>query len=118
MDCKQLSPNACKIFEKMKEHYPPNSWGNPCWKEDGLVQNYSNTTWYDLKKSQDRQTLIDKYIYAIGRNVVLTASSFRKEKKELRACDINLKVCKRWIDLVMLLEDLDFQIETMDLVEM
>lgn len=116
-DCEQLSSNARRIFEKMKEHYPPNPWGESCWKEDGLVQDYSNTIWYDLRKSRDRQTLIDKYISDIGRRIVLTARSFRKEKKKLRACDINLKACERWIDLVMLLGDLDFQIETMDLVE-
>ena len=118
MDCEKLSVNALKIFEQIKAHYPPNPWGSPCWQEEGLVQDYSNTTWYDLRKSEDRNKLAEQYTSAVGRSVLLTASIFRREKKELRPCDINLKMCERWLELVCLIEELDFQIETMDLVDM
>lgn len=117
MDCQELSPNARKIFDKIKTYYPPNPWGKPRWKEDGLVQDYSNTTWYDLRKFEDRHKLIDDYTSDIGRSVILEYGSLRREGKEIRACDFNLKACERWIDLVVLLEELDFQIETMDLME-
>lgn len=114
MDCEKLSPNAQKIFEKIKNLYPPDPWQNPQWKEEGLV--YDNG-WQDLRKSAIRRSLIDSYNHIIGLSITQTAHSFRKANKEMRSCDINLKIYEAWIDKVIVLEELDFQIETMDLVE-
>lgn len=114
MDCEKLSPNALKIFEKIKVCYPPDPWKAPQWTEYGTV--YDNG-WHDLRKSEDRNKLMERYTSAIGRIILMTARISRDQSKELRGCDINLKMCERWIDLVILLEELDFQIETMDLVE-
>ncbi len=113
-DCKKLSPNALKIFEQIKACHHPSDlwWGNLQWTEDGKV--YADM-WYDLRKKKDREKLTKWYEWLIGKTIVMFASSGKKKK--LTPSAFSLRVLKRWIEVAVLLHRLDFQIETMDLVE-
>ena len=124
MDCEKLSPNAKKIFDKIKDYFPPDPWQNPRWTEDGKV---NDNGWHDLKKSEDRDRLINRYRNYIGSSIVLSIRAdldhrggsidYDKIQKVVEGCYISLNTRSRFICLVVLLEELDFQIETMDLVE-
>ena len=112
MDCEKLSPNALKIFEKIKTYYPPDPWKNLQWKEEGLV--YDNG-WHDLRKGDDRGKLIGRWEHTIGSTIVMFAS--QNKNKKLTRSVFHFKMSKRWIEIAVLLKELDFQIETLDLVE-
>lgn len=114
MDCEKLSPNALKIFEQIKTHYPPDPWGKLQWTPEGTV--YDNG-WHDLRKSEDRNKLIKKYEHLIGHLIVLSARNKMERKEVLNKSVFNLRASKRWIKIAELLYDLNFQIETLDLVE-
>lgn len=115
MDCEKLSPNALKIFERIKKFYPPDPWDNPQWTEEGRV---NDNGWRDLRKKADRDKLMKKYEHVIGFVIVASARSLIDKKEKLtRRSVFNLKASRGWIELACLLYDLDFQIETLDLVE-
>ena len=112
MDCEALSPNARKIFDKIKEHYPPDPWNNPQWTEDGTV--YANG-WCDLRRGEVRSRLIERYERLIGHATVAWAKVVKAENKEIRESVFDFKLSQKWIELAVLLHELDFQIETLDL---
>lgn len=114
MDCDQLSPNARKIFENIKAYYPPDPWGDPRWEEAGRV--YGNG-WKDLRKKEDRDTLVNWYKFLIGSIIITSAIENKIRRKKLDRSVFHFKMSKNWIELAVLLEELDFQIETLDLVE-
>lgn len=114
MDCEKLSPNALKIFEKIKAYYPVDSWKNQQWTGVGTV--YDNG-WHDLKKAEDRDKLIKKYEHIIGHVIVLSARNKMERGEVLTKSVFDFRGSKRWIEIAGLLYDLDFQIETMDLIE-
>lgn len=114
MDCEKLSLNALKIFEQVKTHYPPDPWNKQQWAKDGTV--YDNG-WHDLRKAEDRDRLIKKYEHIIGHVIVLSARSKMERGEVLNRSVFDFRASKRWIEVAGLLYDLDFQIETMDLVE-
>lgn len=113
MDCEKLSPNALKIFEKIKKYYPPNPW-NKQWTEEGMV--YDNG-WHDLRKGGDRGKLIRRWEHTIGSTIVMFASQCSNRNDKLTRAVFSFKLSKKWIELAVLLKELDFQIETLDLVE-
>lgn len=114
MDCPKLSPNARKIFEKITTFYPPDPWHQPQWIAEGKV---FDNGWYDLRKAKDRDELIRWYERLIGHFIVESARVARDKKKKLTHSVFSLRVSKRWIELVVLFYELDFQIETLDFVE-
>ena len=114
MDCTELSPNARKIFDEIKTHYLPDPWGNPQWKEEGVV--YDNG-WHDLRKNSNRTQLVKWYEHLIGHVIVSSASAAKNKKEEITGSVFNFKTLRRWIELAVLLYELDLQIETTDLVE-
>ena len=114
MDCKELSPNALNIFKQIKKYYPPDPWNEPRWTEEGKV---FDNGWYDLRTGGDRGKLIGHYEYQIGATVVIFAEGVKKRNEELTESVLNLSLSKKWIELTILLKELDFQIETLDLVE-
>ncbi|MBI3274358.1 MAG: hypothetical protein HYZ69_04405 [Candidatus Colwellbacteria bacterium] len=114
MDCETLSPNARKIFEKITEYYPNDPWDNMQWSPDGLVCDHG---WHDLRRSTDRNELIERYQHTIGCTVVTFAKGAREKDQEITPSVFNWELSKQWIELAVLLLELDFQIETLDLAE-
>lgn len=114
MDCEQLTPNARRIFEQIKAYYQPDPWKNPQWTEDCTV--YDNG-WHDLRKKADREKLVKWYEGLIGSTVVSSARNAKDKHQRLTRSMFNLKMCRKWIELATLLYELDFQIETLDMME-
>ncbi len=114
MNCDQLSPNALKIFEQIKVYYPLDPWKKQRLYAEGKI--YDNG-WYDLRKAEDRDKLIKKYEHIIGHVIVLSARNKMERGEVLTKSVFNFRASKRWIEIAGLLYDLDFQIETLDLVE-
>ena len=114
MDCVELSPNARKIFEKITTYYSPDPWGHPQWTEEGKV---FDNGWHDLRLAKDRDKLIKWHEYLIWHHLVEAARTINDKKLKLTRTVFNFKMSKRWIELTVLLYELCFQIETLDLVE-
>lgn len=114
MDCQELSPNARKIFERIKEYYPLDPWGKQQWSEEGTV---TDNGVFDLKKAEDRSKLISRYESLIGSTIVMFAKSESDTGNKITRKVFHFKMSKKWIELAVLLHELDFQIETMDLVD-
>ena len=116
-DCEKLSENARKIFDCIKVHFPPGPWNKPNWQVDGMVD---DNRWYDLRKSADRKMLIEKQKSMIGYLVELRASAYRKKSGSLDGFTRRRfsRHIQKVVELLLLLNDLDFKIETMmDIVE-
>jgi hypothetical protein len=115
-DCKRLSPAAREIFKKLEPFFPPDPWKKPLWVKSGRV--YSNG-WHDLKLAADRKKLLESNKSFMGYCIQGKASSFRDKHGSLEgfADEPISKMVAHNALLQLLLEDLDFQIETMDLVE-
>lgn len=121
IDCEQLSPNARKIFEKIILYFGKKGldpWGKPVWKPEGIIHELGSPP-YDLRTSADRQKLIDWYQRMIGHSVYLDADSYRKNHRSLQGFNRRRysRLIQHWAELLVLLHDLGFQIETLDLVE-
>ncbi len=117
-DCVKLSKKSQDIFGKIAAFYPPGPFGHINVRQSGKIRD--NSRWYDLKKSKHRKKRIEWVKGMIGYMVGLHADSYRKEhggslvgfgKKG------NGRLVTRYAEELMLLEDLDFQIETGDLVD-
>lgn len=115
-DCEKLSPKALKIFEQLKPYFPPDPWGNSNWNEDGTVR--SNGL-FDLRKSSDRNKLIEKIKSTLGSFVEISAGSYKRKNGSLEGFEIDHfgMMIRREVDLLFTLNELDFQIETLDFVE-
>lgn len=108
VDCETLSPNARKIFDKIKEHYL-----NPQWTEDGTV---FDNGWQDLRKGEVRGRLIERCEHQIGAVIVMLAKGTKEKGEKITESVFDFRLSRRWIELAVLLYELDFQIETVDLV--
>ena len=111
MDCEKLSPNALKIFEKIKKYYPNDPWDNLRWSQEGLVFFHG---WHDLRKSENRHQLIKEYELQVGSMIVMFAKIARERNQDLTPSVFRFKMSRKWIELAVLLHELDFQIETLD----
>jgi hypothetical protein len=115
-DCKRLSKNAREIFVKLGRFYPADPWNKPRWLKVGRIH---DNGWYDLRKSTDRNRLIEKTERALGYSVKIAASIHKKKYGSMRgfttACFS--KMMQHQAELLLILEDLDFQIETQDLID-
>ena len=116
MDCEQLTPNARKIFKKIKMFFPPDPWNRPQWIEDGKV--YDNG-WFDLKKSADRERLKKQKQSLLGYFIETQASGYREKNGSLKGFTRQCfsQPIQTHVEILLLLNDLNFQIETMDLME-
>ncbi len=114
---RELSAKSQAIFLKMKPWFPNDSWGNAKWHAEGIVNNGRR---YDLRKSADRNALIEWELLMIGSAIENSASVYAtKHKGEYVGYEleqVGSMVAKR-AELVRHLRDLDFQIETGDLVD-
>ena len=81
---------------------------------------YDNV-WHDLRKYETRRRLIGEQISILGAWVELCAEMHRKDRKDgtLRGFTQQhfTRSMQHRAELLLLLRDLDFQIETLDLVE-
>jgi len=115
-NCKSFSANAIKIFEKIQPYFPPDPWSNPQWIQEGRVK---DNEWYDLRKSDDRSRLIEAERSALGHMAQIKAVAHREKHGSLRgfAKKRFSRAIQHQVELLLLLEDLDFQIESLDFVE-
>jgi len=120
-DCEQLSANARKIFEKIIPYFGKKGldpWGKPVWEAEGIIHETGSPR-YDLRTSAGRQKMIDWYQHMIGHSVYIDADSYRRKHRSLQGFTRQRysRMVRNWAELLVLLYDLDFQIETLDLVE-
>ena len=119
-DCEKLSAKAQEIFNKLEPFYPPilfKDGPSIRWKPEGLVH---DNTWHDLRKSADRQKLIETRLRGLGNWVFLEARIYRDDHKGSLAGFEHAhftKVIAHAAEHYLILMELDFQIETMDIVE-
>lgn len=117
MDHEGLSVDARAIFEKIKPHFPLDPWGKPRWTEEGKV---FDNGWFDLRKKADRRRLEEQRKSFLGYLVQVRARAYRDRNHqsiEGFAGEPFSQVIEDYAELLLFLEDLDFQIETMDLAE-
>ena len=115
-DCEKLSPNAETIFKKLEQFFPPDPWDNPNWLPEGIVR---DNGMFDLRKSVDRNKLEEKTRISIAGFVEVSAGVFLTKNKSLEGFEVahfGLAI-KKQIELIFILRELDFQIETMDLID-
>ncbi|MBI3633822.1 MAG: hypothetical protein HY226_06065 [Candidatus Vogelbacteria bacterium] len=112
-DCEELSPKSREIFEKIKKFFSPDPWKNPRWTEDGRI--CDSTTFYDLRKSDDRKSRIEWQQHMIGYVIGLNAKRYLRAHPSLEGLGIS-PVAANFIELLHLYEELDYQIETGDFV--
>ncbi len=115
-DCEKLSANAQSIFERLKPHFPPDPWNKPQWHEDGRV--YDNG-WYDLRLSVDRDRLMEMRRRLLGSLVEIQAGVIIKRVGSLARFTYEhfTSHMQEVVELIRDLNELDFQIETLDLIE-
>lgn len=115
-DCETLSPKAREIFGKLQPFFKPDPWDNPQWREDGMVRDNGEL---DLKKSADRQKLIDRVVNTLGSFVETTASGYHRRNGTLNGFEIDHfgPMIKDKVALLLILRELDFQIETGDFAD-
>ncbi len=115
-DCNVMSPNARKIFEKLKPFYPPDPWQRPMWDEEGRVKDNGS---FDLRKSSDRSRLIERSRSTLGSFVETVAGAYETRVGSFDGLEhhhFGLMI-KHEVERLKILNDLDFQIETGDLVD-
>ena len=112
----QLSPAAFEIFKKLEPFYPPDPWGKTQWKEGGFV--YHNG-WLDLRKKPGRDQLERQVRETIAMFVEMSAGLYLKEKGTLKGFDREPypTAVMHQVELLFILRDLDFQVETGDFVD-
>ena len=112
----EFSEKARKIFETIKAFFPPDPFGEAQYADEGRV--YDNG-WYDLRTKKDRARLMEKIENLIGYLVQRAATEFREKKGSLRGFTSRhfTPHMQKEVQLLLLLSDLDFQIETMDFFE-
>ena len=117
MDCEKLSTKALGIFKKLQPFYPQDSWSNPQWKEEGIILDNGP---YDLRKKVDRQRLEQRQKQMVGYVMVLCAKKIMEDESTLIGLTDHRipRSTQRHLEILLILEELDFQIETMDLVEL
>jgi hypothetical protein len=115
-NCEMLSPNAQEIFNKLKPFFPPDSWKTPHWEECGIVTD--NGT-FDLRKADDRKKLTDRTEMTLGSFVEIVAKGYLDKNATLEGFEHHHfgPLFKSKVELLFILNDLDFQIETGDLVD-
>ncbi len=116
-DCETLSDGASQIFRKLEPHFPPDPWNKPQWEAEGIV---SNNGKFDLRKSFDRDRLERQVRSTIASFVEVKAGVYTKEHGgSLGGFEIDHfgPMIRQKMELLLILRDLDFQIETGDLLE-
>ncbi len=117
-DCEKFSDNAQKIFEKLQPFFPLDPWQEPQWTAAGKVRPLAST-WYDLRKSSDRRRLEKETITKLGQFAQIQAHIHKEECGSLKGFTHRCfpRSMQNIAELLLILEELDFQIETLDIVE-
>ena len=115
-DCEKLSPNASAIFKRLEPFFSPDPWQKPMWNEEGTVKDNGE---YDLRKSADRMKLEKQTRTTLGSFVENTAGVYKSKNGSLEGFEIDHfgKAIRNKVELLFILRDLDFQIETGDLID-
>ena len=115
-DCERLSENAQGIFKLLEAHFPPDPWKKPQWTVEGKV---FDNGWFDLRKGEDRKRLTEKKKNFLGYLVEIEASRHRKDNGRLDGFTNQCftEIMRKHAEILLILNDLDFQIETGDIVD-
>lgn len=114
-DCVALSQNAQKIFGELKQYFPKNAYDRDVWIETGIID---DNGLFDLRRAQGRADLERKIKERIGDMVLTRVQRYIKEKPD-HGFDIEhfgAMICRE-AQILEILVRLDFQIETLDIVE-
>ena len=116
VDCKAFSSKAEEIFGKLEPYFPPDPWGKPRWIYGGKV---FDNGWYNLCKSKDRMKMIRLKRSLAGYIAEVEAAYYRGRKGSLSGFTRQrfTPLVQNTLELLLLLQDLDFQIETSDFVD-
>lgn len=117
MDCEKLSSNALEIFKKLEPFFPPGPWKTPQWQVEGIV--ISNWT-YDLRKQVDRKRLEDWHLHMVGFKMREDAKRMLEKGGTLLGIEHRHipQGIQHHLEILLILSDLDFQIETGDFIDM
>ena len=114
-----LSEKSRIIFKKLEPLFQPGPFpGQINWQEEGVV--VDQTVFYDLRKREDRERLERSYSQLIGHTVfTLKAKPYAEKNGSLEGFEHehHSPMIVRWLQILLIVDELDFQIETMDLVE-
>jgi hypothetical protein len=115
-DCETFSLKAREIFAKLQRIFKPSPFGVPQWREEGVVVDNGE---FDLRKSADRQKLIDTTVNTLGSFVEVTALSYLRKNGTLNGFEVDHfgMMIKDKVALLLILRELDFQIETGDFAD-
>lgn len=115
-DVEALSPKAAVIFARLKPFYPLGAFQQVQWEEAGRV--YDNG-WHDLRLSADRERLENWNKSMIGYLVRAEASMFVKAHGSLDDFTRHhfTTHMKELAEQLLILDELSFQIETLDICE-
>jgi hypothetical protein len=116
VDCANLSKNALRIYKKLKRFFPPGPFGRVRWLKEGTVEDNGEL---DLRKSEDRNRLIERTILTLGSFVENAASVYTTKNRTLDGFEIDHfgPMIKNKVELLIILRELDFQIETGDFLD-
>ncbi len=117
INCRDFSTNAKKIFDKIVTFFPDDSFGAPQTRLGWEV--CDNSIWYDLRQSEHRRFLIESRKNFLGHLLGIRARTFRdKNNGSLEGLTEQryTRTLQHNAELLLLFEDLDFQIETGDFV--
>ncbi len=115
-DVETLSPKAAAIFAKLKLFYPVGAFNMIQWEEVGRVH---NNGWYDLRLHAERERLEKNRLSMIGYLVRAEASMFVKTHGSLDDFTRHhfTTHMKELAEQLLILDELSFQIETLDICE-
>jgi hypothetical protein len=115
-DCEVLSSDAEAIFKKLEPYFPSDPWKKPRWQEEGTVR---GDELFDLRKGEDRDRLIRQTLSELGSASEIQALIHRKKDGSLEGFDLAHfgKMVQQRAELLLLLRELDFQIETGDALD-
>ena len=115
-DGEKLSPKAQMIFKSLEPFFPPDPWKKPRWEAEGRV---FDNGWFDLRKRADRTRLAENQKSFLGYLVEMEAIHQKTLTGSLEGFTKMhfTRVMQMCAEIVILLNDLDFQIETGDVVD-
>ncbi len=117
IDCERLSPKAQEIFAKLRPYLPDQPFGRKGWREEGIVCDEGD---FDLRKAEDRKRFEEERKGYIAHHMLLLASEHEKAHGSLDTFQLGDglgALVRQHLEVLLILTELDFQIETLDLVE-
>lgn len=115
-DVEKLSPKALEIFKKLQPHYPLGAFGRPQWLPEGKIEDNGV---FDLRTAAGRKKLEGQLLTVIG-YVIRNSAHVYKRQKGVGLCIAGFEEerigrgVRDFVEVLLILGELDFQIETLD----